>query len=177
MLSKGLKTHLGCAFNAKTYEDIKLHPNNYVVVMTGNEKSDIRVCELLRKEFQHERVITKADNRKFENKLKVLNVEFIDVRRIIAATIENLIMRPATYHTLIESFDDFSVEEIKIKNKYLNGIAIKEIPLHKDGSLMLIRRGYNIFIPHGNTCLKIDDLVTVLGTASAVEDFRSIFLN
>jgi Kef-type K+ transport system membrane component KefB len=177
MLSKGLKTHLGCAFNAKTYEEIKLHPNNYVVVMTGNEKSDIRVCELLRKEFQHERVITKADNRKFENKLKILNVEFIDVRRIIAATIENLIMRPATYHTLIESFDDFSVEEIKIKNKYLNGIAIKEIPFHKDGSLMLIRRGYNIFIPHGDTCLKADDLVTVLGTMSAVEDFRNTFLN
>jgi len=177
MLSKGLKTHLGSAFSAKTYQEIKLHPNNYVVVMTGNEQSDIRVCELLRREFLHEKIITKANNKEFENKLKHLNVEFIDTRRIIAATIENLITRPATYHTLIESFDDFNVEEIRIKNKYLNGIAIKEIPFHKDGSLILIRRGYNIFIPHGNTCLNVDDLVTVLGTNSAVENFRNTFLS
>jgi len=177
MLSKGLKTHLGCAFSAKTYEEIKLHPDNYVVVMTGSEKTDLKVCHLLRKEFQHEKIITKADNREFENKLKLLNVEFIDIRRIVAATIENLITRPAVYHTLIESFDDFSVEEIRIRNKYINGIAIKEIPFHKDGSLMLIRRGQNIFIPHGETCLKTDDLVTVLGTNTAMENFRTQFLN
>ena len=177
MLSKGLKTHLGCAFSTQTYKEIKLHPNNYVVVMTGSEESDLKVCQLLRKEFQHEKIITKADNRHFENKLKLLNVEFIDVRRIIAATIENLITRPATYHTLIETFDNFSVEEIKIRNRHINGLAIKEIPFHKDGSLMLIRRGDNIFIPHGETYLKVNDLVTVLGTSSAMESFRNKFLN
>ena len=177
MLSKGLKTYLGSALSTQTYKKIKLHPDNYVVVMTGSEESDLKVCELLRKEFQHEKIITKADNRHFENKLKLLNVEFIDIRRIIAATIENLITRPATYHTLIESFDDFSVEEITIRNQNINGHAIKEIPFHKDGSLMLIRRGDNIFIPHGETYLKVDDLVTVLGTSSAMESFRNKFLN
>ena len=177
MLSKGLKTYLGSALSAQTYKKIKLNPDNYIVVMTGSEETDLKVCQLLRKDFQHEKIITKADNRHFENKLKLLNVEFIDVRRIIAATIENLITRPATYHTLIESFDDFSVEEITIRNQNINGHAIKEIPFHKDGSLMLIRRGDNIFIPHGETHLKVNDLVTVLGTCSAMESFRKQFLN
>lgn len=176
MLTKGLKTYFGSAHDIQTYKDIKLHPNNYVVVVTGNEDSDLKVCQLLRKEFQHERIITKADNRHFENKLKLLNIEFIDARRVIAATIENLITRPATYHTLIETFDNFSVEELQIRNSKINGQAIKEIPFHKDGSLLLIRRGDNIFIPHGNTYLKTNDLVTVLGTNTAMEDFRNTFL-
>ncbi len=177
MLSKGLKAYLGCGLKAQTYREVKILPENYVIVMTGNEIRDLKICKILRNEFQHERLITKANNLYFETKYKILNIEFIDIRRIVAATIENLIIRPGAYHTLIETFDNFVVEEIQIRNKHINGHAVKEIPFHKDGSLILVRRGNQIFVPHGDTCLKTGDVVTTLATNSAMESFRNKFEN
>ena len=49
----------------------------------------------------------------------------------------------------------------------------KEIPFHKDGSLMLVKRGNEMHIPHGDTHLRTGDIVTVFGTDSAIEDFMS----
>ena len=177
MKSKGLNVCYSNGLRVETYKEINLQPENYVVVLTNSVKKDLAVCKLLREYFQHEKIITKAKGFALEQKLKQLEVEFIDVTRVIAATIENLIIRPATYHALIESFDNFSVEEIKIRNKHINGHPIKEIPLHKDGSLMLIRRGHQIFVPHGDTYLKTGDVVTALGTNSAMENFRKKFLS
>ena len=177
MKSKGLSAHYGNGLRVDTYKELNLQPDNYVVVLTDSVKKDLAVCKLLKDYFHHEKIITKSYSFALEQKLKELNVEFIDVTRVIAATIENLITRPATYHALIETFDNFSVEEIKIRNPHINGHAIKEIPFHKDGSLMLIRRGHQIFVPHGNTFLKSGDIVTVLGTNSAMENFRNTFFS
>ncbi len=175
IFSKGLNVHLGNALVRSTYNEINLTPNDYVVVLTGNERKDLVISNLLRKEFYHEKLITKASTLKTELKLKSINVEYIDVTRVIAATIENIICSPTVYHTLIETFDNFSLEEIKVRNKNINGKAIKDIPFHKDGSLILIRRNNNLSIPHGDSVLKIGDLITVLGTESAHVNFRAQF--
>jgi len=97
----------------------------------------------------------------------------VDATRIIATTIENLIVRPSTYHVLVESFENFSVEEIKIINKNIDGLQVKEIPFHNGAILMMVKRGNNSFIPHGETFFRLGDVVHVFGTDSALEDSRS----
>jgi len=173
--SKGLNVYFGNALVRSTYEEINLKSDDYVVVLTGNERKDIVISNLLRNEFYHEKIVTKASNIKNELKLKSINVEYLDITRIVAATIENIICCPTAYKTLIDTFDNFSLEEIRIKNKNINGKAIKDIPLHNDGSLILIRRNNNLSIPHGDSVLKIGDLITVLGTESAHVNFRAQF--
>lgn len=177
IISKGINAYQGDGLNPAPYMATELHPYKYIVVLTGNEKQDVAICSFIRHEFNHERVITKAHSLSIEQKLRELNVEFLDVTRVIASTIENVIVRPEAYHTLIESFDDFSVEEIRVRNRYVEGKALKELTFHKDGSIMLIKRGHQMFIPHGDTFFRTGDLVTILGTDAAVEDFRAKFLN
>jgi len=106
-------------------------------------------------------------------KYSKLEIETVDATRIIATTIENLIVRPSTYHVLVESFENFSVEEIKIINKNIDGLQVKEIPFHNGAILMMVKRGNNSFIPHGETFFRLGDVVHVFGTDSALEDSRS----
>ncbi|MEA3318326.1 MAG: cation:proton antiporter [Bacteroidota bacterium] len=174
ILAKGLNTHFGNALLRNSYEEINLRPNDYVVVLSGNERKDIVISNLLRKEFYHENIITKATSIKTELKLKSLNVEYLDVTRVIATTIENIICCPTAYQTLIETFDNFSLEEIKVKSEKINEKSIKNIPFHIDGSIILIRRNNSLTIPHGDSVLKIGDLITVLGTETAHISFRKL---
>ena len=117
-------------------------------------------------------LLEKGNSYVIEKAFKKLEIETVDATRIIATTIENLIVRPTTYHALVESFENFSVEEIKITNKDIDSLQVKEIPFHKDAILMMVKRGNNSYIPHGETFFRLGDIIHVFGTDSALEDTR-----
>ena len=170
--SKGLKVCFSDGLDPRTYERLKMTGSNYVVVDTGSENLNIRICEMLRKEYNHEKIISMTNQRAIEQQLKRLDVETIDVRRVMATTIETLIVRPTTYHALVETFENFSVEEITITNPDIDGHQVREIAFHKDAILIMVKRGSNLFIPHGETYLKAGDVMNILGTDSALENTR-----
>lgn len=171
---KGIQCVMGDGNDPLIYDVIKLIPQNYVVVLTSSDEENIGISELLRRELNHENIITKANKQGIQRILKRLEVEFFDATHVIATTIESLILKPETYHTLVESFENFSVEEIKVTNKKIDGQHIFEIPFHRDGTVMMVRRGYNMFIPHGETYLRLGDILNVFGTPTALEEIRRI---
>lgn len=179
MKQKGLNVHFANAADPQTFKDIKLHKEDYVVVMTGNEIKNKEICNLLKDSFNHAHIITKqaeSQTSDVNTNYKRLGIETFDVKRILATTIENLILRPKTYHTLVETFDNFSVEEVVIKNTKVHGEQIKDIPLHQEGFLILIRRDQEMIIPHGNTYLKDGDVITLFGTDTAIESIKEKFI-
>lgn len=173
MKSKGLDCILCDAKNTEIYEKIKLRPADYVVVIAGSDFENLQVCENIRKNTGHERIISLSVNSMIEQKLAHLEVELLDRRRIIATTIETLIFRPSTYHALIETFENFSVMEFKVVNSDIDGKKISDIPFHRDGVLMLIKRGNNMLVPHGDNDIKLGDIITIFGTDSAHESIRT----
>jgi len=171
--SKGLAVFKGDGKDPKTFDQMKLNPENYVVILSGNDKENIQISQMLRNEFQHEKMIARAGTSKVWQTLRALDVETFDATRVIANTIENLIVNPATYRTLVESSENLHIiEEIELTNKKVDGLQIKEIPFHGDGTLMMVRRGNNMFIPHGDTYLRLGDVLNVFGTPTALDNFR-----
>lgn len=175
LLSKGFYAILGNGADRHIYKNLDLKPENYVVVMTDSDKKNQSICQLLRNDFQHENIITKVKSDKLAGRLKNLNVETLDTTRIMASTIENLILRPTTYHALIDSFETLTVEEIIITNKEIDGTQVKDLAFHTDGQLMLVRKNDEVHIPHGETYLHLGDIITVFGNDEALEDFRGKF--
>ncbi|MCD4698940.1 MAG: cation:proton antiporter [Bacteroidales bacterium] len=170
--AKGLKACFSDGLDPQTYKKLKITGSGYVVVETGSEEINISICKMLRDEYNHEKIISMAHGLGIEQQLKRLDVETIDVRRVMATTIESLIVRPTTYHALVETFENFSVEEISVTNPAIDGQQVREIAFHKDAILIMVKRGTNLFIPHGETYLKTGDVLNVFGTDSALENTR-----
>jgi len=175
--SKGLEAVLGSGLDPDLYDKINLNPGNYVVVETGSDSMNINICEILRKELGHERIISKSGNSKVEEALRELDVELLDARRVLATTIESLIIMPTTYHALVDTFEDYRVEEIKISKTSIDGSQIKDIPFHRDGTVILIRRGSDVYVPHGDTYVRMGDLLTVFGTGTALDEIRRVLIS
>ena len=169
----GLEIILGDGLDKAIYEKINLKSNCYVVVLTNSEQRDLEICELLRREFYHERIISVPGNSKIERNMHSLGVQLLDARRVLASTIENMILRPSTYRSLIETFESFSVEDITVLNSEVEGKRVMDIPLHKDSMIMLVTRGNEKYVPHGETYLRAGDVITVFGTGSAIEEIRN----
>jgi len=170
--SKGLLVVRADGADMKTYENLKLEPENYVVVETGNDQQNFAIVSFLRNKLLHERIIMRACKMPCVEKLNRLGVESIDLHRLLAMAIENLILRPTTYHDLVETFENYSVEEIAITNRAVDGKHLKEIPLHSGAILMMITRDKTSFIPHGETYLRMGDLLHIFGTQTALQAVR-----
>jgi Trk K+ transport system NAD-binding subunit len=171
--NKGITVLRGDGTDVHTFWRLGLQSSDYVVVDTGNNDENYQVCKMLRKEFIHENVISKSTESSIEQSLKRLNIEILDVRRTLAATIENLILRPGTYHALVDTFENFTMEEITVTNKEVDGVQVHEFHFHNDSMLVLIQRGMDKFIPHGESYLKRGDILIVFGTDPALEDTRN----
>ena len=167
--NKGLNVILDNGCQEAIYRELHLSANNYVVLECGSDENNLKVAQMLRKQFQHENIISRSQSKNIEKQLQLLNVDTIDERRVLATTIENLILRPNTYHDLVESFDNYSVEEIRITNSDIDGKQIKEVPFHSEAILMMIKSGESLNIPHGNTYLRKGDILHVFGTNAALE--------
>jgi Trk K+ transport system NAD-binding subunit len=179
MAAKGLHTLNKDGLDANSYKELNLSPTDYIVVTTGNEEKNTQICELIKDEFNHPNIITKqaiSQSSEISTKLKAMKIETFDVKRILATTIENLILRPTTYHTLVETFENFNVEEVTIENREVHSKQVKDIPLHQEGFLILIRRDHEMIVPHGNTYLKEGDLLTVFGTDTAINSIKEKFV-
>lgn len=168
LCSKGLTAIFSDGLDAATYTQLKISNSNFVVVDTGSVDMNIRICEVLRKELNHEKIISLANKSVKEQELRRLDVEAVDVTRVMATTIESLILRPATYHALIETFENFTLEEVTITNPALDGMKVKEIAFPKDIILVMARNENNVFIPHGETYIATGNVLYVLGTNTAL---------
>ncbi len=169
---KGIRVILGNGLDEKLFRKYKLRPDDYVVIETGDDEKNLKISKMLRNEFQHEKIISRITRFSLKQKYEQQGAETLDVTQILATAIENLIIRPTTYHALVESFENFSVEEIKITNKEIDGLQVKEVPFHKDAILMMMKRGGSFFIPHGETYFRVGDILHVFGTDTALEDIR-----
>lgn len=168
ILKKGLNAVYGNGLNEKVYNEIKLSHADYVVVLTGDDEKNMKIVNLLKTKFTHERIISRSKTSEIELELLRLGIDVIDASHVMATTIENLILRPTTYQAMVETFDSFIVEEITVSNKEIDRHLVKDIPLHTDGSLLLMKRGPDMYVPHGNTQIRLNDHVVVFGTNVAV---------
>ena len=167
---KGLPVYKGDAMNIKIYNELRLHPANYVVVDTGINELNVAICRLLKKEYHHEKIISKSVNSETDLMLRSLDVEVLDATRVLAATLESLVIRPTTYHALVDTFENYQIDDIEVSNKKIDGIQIKDIPFHIDCTLILVSRGNEKYVPHGETYIRNGDIITIFGTDTAIED-------
>jgi Trk K+ transport system NAD-binding subunit len=171
--SKGLEAIQGDGQDEGMYGKIKLTKDNYVVVDTRSDQQNLKIVNLLKNVLGHEKIITRSEKLTFAEKYLHMGVESIDYHRVFATAIENYILRPSTYHDLVETFENYTVEEIAVTSKQIDGRQVKEVPFHSGAILMMIKRDKTFFIPHGESYFKIGDVLHVFGTPTALENVIS----
>jgi Kef-type K+ transport system membrane component KefB/Trk K+ transport system NAD-binding subunit len=170
---KGLVVFEGDGTDEAVYRKINLLKDNYVVVETGFDEQNLKIVEFLKNNLSHDKIITRSGRMSFAEKFMQMGVKSIDHHRIFATAIENMILRPTTYNDLVETFENYTVEEISITNNRIDGMLVKNVHFPDDALLILIKRDKSIFIPHGETYFKRGDILHVLGTPTALENVIS----
>ncbi|PWL28620.1 cation:proton antiporter [uncultured Roseivirga sp.] len=156
-------------------KNLNILSGDLVVVLTESNFLNQQLTAYLKNELRHSKIITRrqsvthdlVDNN-FEG------IKTVDHEELLAGHIEDMVLRPNAIDSLSTSFDVYRIEEISISNKQINRKLVKEIAFPQTGSLVIQKRGGEVFIPHGNTHLLIGDQITVIGNGAALAEFRRI---
>jgi Kef-type K+ transport system membrane component KefB/Trk K+ transport system NAD-binding subunit len=160
--------------NSRIFKHIELHTGDIVILLTESKKLNRELTLYIKKELQHNKIIT-SQHSEFVDQLEPHNeTRLMDQDEVLAHHVEDLIIRPDAMASLSVSFDLYGVSEIRITNKKIHRKFVRDVAFPLSGSLVIVRRGDEIFIPHGNTHLLFGDVITVIGNRSALSDFRKI---
>ena len=170
---KGIRAIHGSGTDTSIYKEMNLRCKDYIVILTHTEERNAKIASILKDKLKHGNILTVLSKKSELEKLDQMGIESLDGAQVSATAIENLIFRPATYHTMFESFESFSVEIIKLTNKNIIGHQIKTIPFHQEGFLMMVKREGEYFVPHGDDYLHNGDEVVAFGRHSALLDYKA----
>ena len=66
--------------------------------------------------------------------------------------------------------------EVRAKNKKVIGKTLKELAFPKDCLIMLVKRGDDTIVPHGDLHIHEDDHITILGKGDAARQAGDMFI-
>ncbi len=160
--------------NTNSLDNLDIHTTDQVIVLTSSNTHNQELTKYVTQDLNHEKVITQKDLTLKDEIDPKATLKIVDQDEVIAHYIEDMIMRPDAVSSLSESFGIYRVEEIKIINKEIDRKLVKDVAFPPSGSLVIQRRGDEMFIPHGDTHLLLGDIVTVIGNTSALAEFRRV---
>lgn len=153
---------------------MNIRAGELIVVLTESKNLNLEITRYLKNQLNHSKIITRKQSAAHDLINPGSEIKFIDSNEILATHVEDMITRPDAVASLAVSFDTYRIEEIHITNSTVHRKLVKDIAFPQTGSLVIHRRGAEIFIPHGNTHLLIGDMVTVIGNNAALNQFRKI---
>ncbi|MBS3817230.1 MAG: TrkA family potassium uptake protein [Candidatus Thermoplasmatota archaeon] len=156
-------------------KDAGLNRADAVIAVTGDDKSNLIMCQLAQKIFQVPKVIGRVNDPKNEGVFMQLGVEeTVSTTRASAMQIKNKIGEAKTILTVGEK--EAQLMEFKVTQE--SPIAHKKIKsagLPKGVIIVDIMRDENSVIPDGNTQIQPEDIVTVLARTSTVKQVKKLF--
>lgn len=155
-------------------DSISLRTLDLVVILTESKRLNAELARYVKNRLNHHRIITRNSAGAEDLTEADSEVKLIDTDEVLAGHVEDLIVRPDSFSSLSESFGMYRVEEIQLTNQELHRKYVKEVAFPPSGSLVMLRRSGEIFIPHGDTRLLTGDVMTVIGNSSALVRFRKI---
>jgi monovalent cation:H+ antiporter-2, CPA2 family len=142
-----------------------------LVVSSGDEERNKELA-LHAKELGVERVIARIEKPVISDELKEKDVEVFSVLLSTNALFKALIEAPSVVNIMTNQ--DNALYQVSMQNSAYDGVSLRQFPFHGDLIIVRIFRGKDSIVPHGDTVLRLDDMLIVTGSGAYVGDLREV---
>jgi Kef-type K+ transport system membrane component KefB/Trk K+ transport system NAD-binding subunit len=163
---------MGEATSRETLAAIDMQPQDVFVSLTGDDDKNLEACLLARREFGVTHVIARDNNPANTVRFQQAGVTPLDFSSSVAVALENLILRPSMAHLLADFGRDVFAFEIVAGRPGVAGQKIRDLKGRGDALIVLIRRGDEVIVPHGDVEIHEGDRLVCLGTMEEEQRLR-----
>lgn len=157
-----------------TLEQLEAARAESIVSMLDDE-TNFQVCKLVYEHYGTENVVVRAQRPRDHQRFHDLGVVVVDPSTAMISLLDHLVRSPRSTSLLLGLDEGRGVAEIQVGNPNLHGVRLRELTLPEDSLVLSLRRGRNSLITHGDTRLRLEDWVTVLGSHGGLEEVAMRF--
>lgn len=143
-----------------------------LLVLTSNDSRNIRISRHARAMgVRHIVALVNHPARIEEFKELEIQTYAPDLQR--ATLLSLMASNPDLFRILTTHPEGRAIEEVFLTGRRGAGRLLRNLRISSDLLIISIHRGREVLVPHGNTRLESGDVLTVLGDAEAVKDFKA----
>jgi Kef-type K+ transport system membrane component KefB/Trk K+ transport system NAD-binding subunit len=140
-----------------------------VVVMEEADEDNLQICRMLRVLLEVPNVICWVQDPARNPEFQKLGVRVINPVYSTLLIIEGMVLNPEAISGFPDVDEHLEIREVKLKNPELAGANLSELLLPQGVAILMVRRGDTFLVADRNTVLAANDVVTVAGSLSEVE--------
>ncbi|MCA9919783.1 MAG: TrkA family potassium uptake protein, partial [Anaerolineales bacterium] len=141
------------------------------------DKQNLAACELIFEHFGTETVVVHSTDRALSGVFKELGALVVEPETAVVSLLEQFVRAPSASSLLLGTEHQQELVDIELRNRDLDGVALRELRLPLDVLILSVRRGQQTLVSHGHTQLKLGDKVTVYGVPQRLEEVMLRFDN
>ncbi len=138
--------------------------------LTASSEETLQICQLGKGKYGIPRVVSRIDDIELIPVLREMGIKVVQPELATAMALEGAIRYPTAFDVLIHEAEDIEVTEVRVTNPRFDGSRLREIQLPGDALLLSLQRDGEVMIPHGNTVLRLQDRLGLIGSPGAVEE-------
>jgi len=143
--------------------------------LTPDSNETMEVCRLGKEKYDLPMIVSRIADVELIPHLQNMGIKVVQPELATAMVIEGAILYPTAFNVLLHQTDDIDVTEIRVTNSLLDGKQLREIHLPGDALLLSLQRDGTVMVPHGETVLRLQDRLGLIGNPASVEEAAAVF--
>lgn len=143
-----------------------------LVAVSNASKTVLEVCRLAGQHFGIPDLIARAEEPEQVRELQSLGVRVVQPVMATTLALEGALYFPSAFSMMSDRGDDVELLDIPLTNPQLARRPLRAVRLPGNALVIGLRRAGEVLVPHGDTQLELGDMLTLVGSTSALRDAR-----
>ncbi|HAF28430.1 MAG TPA: potassium transporter TrkA [Bacteroidales bacterium] len=171
---KDITIHVLDGLSVKALNSIGIRRFETIVLMLSDDEN-FKVCRLINENIGAKTIIVRLYDSINADKFHELGALVVDPSTAISKLIEQFVRSPLSASFILGEEDHKAMVDIKVRDKNLHGIALRDLRLPPDVLILSVKRKGQMLISHGYTRLRRGDIVTIVGSMESLQDLSLQF--
>ncbi len=156
----------------QSFKILKLE-NADVIVCLMSDNENYKIAELIYEHVGTKDIIVRYNGtRSYLEKFKSLGVRTIDPSLAMINLLDHFVRSPNATSILLGLDQNQDSIDVEVRNKDIHGMTLRDLRFPTDVIVLSVVRKGQVIISHGYTRLRLEDIVTLVGTTKSVENVR-----
>ena len=162
------------SINYTALKKLQLEKTEAIILMLSDE-DNYKLAEIIYEKIGTKDVIVRLNKRENFEKFHKLGALIIEPATAMVSLLDHFVRSPSATSLLLGMDDGQDSLDIEIRNKDIHGIRLRDLRLPADVLVLAVKRKGHVLVSHGYTGLRFGDIITLVGSATSLEELKFKF--
>ncbi|WP_299523773.1 cation:proton antiporter [uncultured Lutibacter sp.] len=153
---------------------LKLDPSATIILMLSDD-DNYKLAELIYENIGTKDVIVRLNERAKFEKFHKLGVLIIEPATAMVSLLDHFVRSPSATSLLMGMDEGQDTIDIEVSNQDIHGMRLRELRLPSDILVLSVKRKGQLIVSHGYTRLRLEDIITMVGSATSLDELKFKF--